>query len=57
MHKGEGMSGYIDAHRGGGGRGLRSKKLSHNNAIKHEKGKKWTPPSFFDNPKYPLKII
>jgi hypothetical protein len=37
----------IDAHKGG--LGVRSEKLSHKNAIKHEKG----PPRFSDKPKYP----
>jgi hypothetical protein len=45
---------HIDAHRGGGGEGIRSEKLSKN-AIKHEKGEKGNPPRFSDNPKYPPK--
>ena len=41
----------IDAHRG---RGVSSEKLSHKNAIKHEKRqKKVDPPRFSDNPKDP----
>jgi hypothetical protein len=51
-----GKLGIIDEHRGeGGGRGVRSEKLSHKNAIKHKKGKKSGPPRFSDNPKNPPK--
>jgi len=33
----------IDAHRGRGGEGSRTKKLSHKNAIKHKNGEKEDP--------------
>jgi hypothetical protein len=47
----------IDAHRGRGGEGSRSKKLSHKNAIKHKNGEKEDPalPRFSDNSKDPPK--
>jgi hypothetical protein len=38
--------------KGRGAVGVRSEKLSHKNAIKHEKS---GPPRFSDNPKYPPK--
>jgi hypothetical protein len=39
----------------GGGERVRSEKLSHKNAIKHEKGEKGDPLKFSDNPNYPPK--
>jgi hypothetical protein len=41
----------IDAHKGGGGEGVRSEEISHKNAIKHKKAT--TPLRFSDNLKYP----
>ena len=43
-------------HTGGGvGEGVSSEKLSHKNAIKHEKMQNSWPPDFLTNPKYPPK--
>jgi hypothetical protein len=42
----------IDAHKGGWGRGVRSKKWSHKKAIKHEKG---DPSIFLATLSTPLK--
>jgi hypothetical protein len=36
----------IDAHRGGGGKRGKVRKISHKNAIKHEKGGKREPPPY-----------
>ena len=50
----KGSETYIDAHRGGGGGVVSSEKLSHKNAIKHEKGKKSGHPfDFLTTPSTP----